>query len=336
MAALTRPKEATYAIHENVTVDTTDFEDHTFCGVMFPVEAQSILPVDHIVLESVSIRGALGKLTVWVTKPEANISVGQENWIQVYEAEHDPSWRKFVELKFDTKVKIRPGENRGVYVHSKLQGDEAIVYDNQKADHTHQDNFLTIYPGLAHVCNKPFGQNTMWGYGSPWRERREFVGRVNYGVVYKLWNPENYLTFGDKFQTMTRVLFMCQRRWESQMSRLPDECIFYILNLCRWDWADDEGAFAMSTTTAQNSDDQEEGEEQNNISDGEQYGDDFDEDATSIVRRGHSWARARNYPMRIAYQRRIGGALAFHHHHGLFDGDGHDDDDEDDSSYEGA
>jgi hypothetical protein len=33
---------------------------------------------------------------------------------------------------------------------------------------------------------------------------------------------------------------MCQRRWESQWSILPDECVFYILNMCRWDWFNDD------------------------------------------------------------------------------------------------
>jgi hypothetical protein len=30
MAAFNRPTNATYAIHENVTIDTQDNEDHTF------------------------------------------------------------------------------------------------------------------------------------------------------------------------------------------------------------------------------------------------------------------------------------------------------------------
>merc|ERR1712013_617817 len=34
-------------------------------------------------------------------------------------------------------------------------------------------------------------------------------------------------------------MFMCQRRWESPVSMLPDECLFYILHMCRWDWFDD-------------------------------------------------------------------------------------------------
>jgi hypothetical protein len=32
---------------------------------------------------------------------------------------------------------------------------------------------------------------------------------------------------------------MCQRRDESPFSKLPDECVYYILNMCRWDWVGD-------------------------------------------------------------------------------------------------
>jgi hypothetical protein len=36
---------------------------------------------------------------------------------------------------------------------------------------------------------------------------------------------------------------MCQRRVESTWSILPDECVYYILNMCRWDWfKDDSGS----------------------------------------------------------------------------------------------
>lgn len=32
---------------------------------------------------------------------------------------------------------------------------------------------------------------------------------------------------------------MCQRRDESPFSKLPDECVYYIMNMCRWDWVGD-------------------------------------------------------------------------------------------------
>jgi len=247
MAALFRPKEATYTISENVTVDTTDFEDHSFCGIMFPIEGKKILPVDHLVIESLSVRGGLGGMTVWVSKEDEGMTLDINDWIKVYDGQHSPSWRKFVELKFDTKIKLRAGQVRGVYVHSSLAGDQGLIYDNQKDQFTHRDNFITVHPGYAHVCNKPFGKTTMWGYGTPWRDRREFVGKIKYGVVYQLFNPECFHNFGTNFQQMTRVLFMCQRRFESPFALLGDECIYYILNMCRWDWAGDNGVYGTNT-----------------------------------------------------------------------------------------
>jgi len=35
---------------------------------------------------------------------------------------------------------------------------------------------------------------------------------------------------------------MCQRRPESPFSLLSDDCIYYILNMMRWDWINDTGA----------------------------------------------------------------------------------------------
>uniref|UniRef100_A0A7S2II40 Uncharacterized protein n=1 Tax=Helicotheca tamesis TaxID=374047 RepID=A0A7S2II40_9STRA len=122
-----------------------------------------------------------------------------------------------------------------------------------------------ILPGRAHVSERPFGTRPIWGWGNPWRDNREFVGRVSYGAVYKLWNPKKHLSFGDNFQGLTRSLFMCQRRWESPLSRLPDDCIFYILNMCRWDWANDtvENLRINKKRTAKRLKQQQEAEEQN-------------------------------------------------------------------------
>mmetsp|Transcript_25298 Transcript_25298/g.29293 ORF Transcript_25298/g.29293 Transcript_25298/m.29293 type:complete len:258 (+) Transcript_25298:53-826(+) len=70
-------------------------------------------------------------------------------------------------------------------------------------------------------------------------EHREFVGQISYGVVYDLWNPSEHLRFGNSFRHLATNLFYCQRFRQSPLSRLPEECIFYILNMCRWDWAKD-------------------------------------------------------------------------------------------------
>lgn len=272
MAAFNRPTNATYLTHDNVTVDTLDNEDHTFCGIMFPIKCKDLLPVDHLVIKSVSVRGYLGPLTVWVSKKDANYDVDRSrrsrmrglrrdhtrqqeddgeykiplrpsSWIKLYEKTHDPCPRGYyTELVLNEPIILRPGEMRALYIHSTLPNDQAIVYDNSyygSSEKRYEDDKLCILTGRAHVSPELFGQNPIWGWGNAWRDRREFVGRLAYGTVYKLWNPEVQPKFGGNFQNGARSLFLCQRRWESPMSMLPDEALFYILNMCRWDWFDD-------------------------------------------------------------------------------------------------
>merc|ERR1712238_511921 len=45
--------------------------------------------------------------------------------------------------------------------------------------------------------------------------------------------------FGNNHHEATMSLLSCQRRLESPISWLSDDCIFYILNMCRWDWLQD-------------------------------------------------------------------------------------------------
>ena len=80
----------------------------------------------------------------------------------------------------------------------------------------------------------------IWGWGNAWRDAREFVGQVSYGAVYRLWNPSEHLSFGSRFQRLALTLFGCQRRLESPFARLSDDIIFYIINMCKWDWARDD------------------------------------------------------------------------------------------------
>jgi len=279
MASMLRPKSATYVINEKVTIDTTDREDHTFCGIAFPIQCKKILPVCHIVINSISVRGALGELSVYITKKnsvgitrespscsnsnrgqnvhynlrqrdvnESTVQMGEilmkeQYWSNIYKKKHGPSFRTYQELDLSSRpIVLKPGEVRCVYIHSKLDSDQAIVYDNSQNHKTHDDQFITVLPGRAHVSSKAFGTTPIWGWGNAWRDNREFVGKISYGVVYKLWNPTEHLSFGDNFRRIARILFMCQRRWESPMSSLPDDCIFYILNMCRWDWMKDSAA----------------------------------------------------------------------------------------------
>jgi len=248
---------------------------------MFPIQCKELLPVDHLVVKSVAVRGRLGPLTVWVSKKHSNLNsalnkhystrstrkalsrdihdqegetvyqsridhripLDPSSWIKLYDKEHKrcpPG--EYTELVFDEPILMKPGEMRALYVHSTLPNDQAIVYDNSyygSSNKRFEDGKICILTGRAHISTTCFGQDPIWGYGNAWRDRREFVGRLSYGTIYKLWNPEVQPKFGSCFQNGARTLALCQRRWESTLSVLPDEAIFYILNMCRWDWFGD-------------------------------------------------------------------------------------------------
>jgi hypothetical protein len=55
--------------------------------------------------------------------------------------------------------------------------------------------------------------------------------------VYKLWNPEVHGRFGPNFSGAVHAMLVAQRRYP--VGKLPDECLYYIMNLCKWDWFDD-------------------------------------------------------------------------------------------------
>jgi len=234
-AVLNRPKVANYVVHEHITADTRDHEDHTFCGVMFDVHCKDVLPVAFIEITSVAVRGDLGPMTVWVT-PETfhGKSEDEYQWRLVYDGKHAPSPNRLVPLELVEPVRICRGDSIGVYVHSGLAGDTGLVYDDERGRHTHDDSLFRICPGLAHLSNRPFGRRGMWGH--PWRTRREFVGRLHLGVAWQLWNPETHLAFPVPFRRAAACLFLCAGRPSSPLHRLSDAVLMYILNMCRYDW----------------------------------------------------------------------------------------------------
>ena len=105
-----------------------------YSGIMFPIKCKDLLPVDHLVVKSVSVRGYLGPLTVWVSKKDANYDVDRNrrhrtrglrrdhtrqqeddgeykiplkpsSWIKLYEKRHDPCPRGcYTELVFNEPV----------------------------------------------------------------------------------------------------------------------------------------------------------------------------------------------------------------------------------------
>ena len=83
-------------------------------------------------------------------------------WRKIYENDHPPSYHRQAELRLDIPLTLKPGQGCGLYIHSTLPGDEAIVYDNQRGMVTHEDNFIVVEPGMAHLSSVPFSP---FGYG---------------------------------------------------------------------------------------------------------------------------------------------------------------------------
>ena len=195
-------------------------------------------------MTSIWVRGDLGPCTIWTT-PDGHGGVRggkvyeQDAWRCVYERDHGPSFDEFVEMRFDEPVRLERGARTGFYVHSKAQGDRAVVYDDQRygTRGVVDDGRLVIWPAVAHLSCRPFGQRAPWG-GDALRSNRLFVGRVAYGVRWLLWNPEPrcHVRFPVGFRRAVETMVLCARRPECELSRLGDEVIFYIMNKCGWDW----------------------------------------------------------------------------------------------------
>lgn len=115
MASMDLPKTASYTISELYEVDTGDYEDHTFCGVMFTIKCKSDLPVELIQIDSISVRGGLGPLTVWQT-PDTFVGKNEDknSWQQVYEGHHEQSYDFVVKLSFNVPIIVKAGESIGM------------------------------------------------------------------------------------------------------------------------------------------------------------------------------------------------------------------------------
>jgi hypothetical protein len=237
MASTRREASANYFVHDSYEVDTADNEDHTFCGIMFNVEVLDDLPVDHVQINSIWCRGALGDISIYTTPTgwEGKIERANE-WIKLYNKKHEYSMQKFVELKLDVPLQLKPGVRRGLYVHSTRVDDDSIVYDNQRHRVTHEDNFLRILPGVAHLSPVPFGGRAPWG-GRPWRVNRQFVGRIQYGTRYLLWNPEIHEQFPSRFQLCASEFLV---RHATSWQGLPGGICMYVLNMIPYDWFEAE------------------------------------------------------------------------------------------------
>ena len=202
--------------------------------------------MSYLEISSLWVRGQLGPLTVWARAGGHGGRHGDAvhdptQWTKAYEKKHDPSFDTLVELVLDRPIRLSAGDTVGVYVHSAAPGDAAIVYDDQRRyytdaeDSVRDDGKLVILPGTAHLSNKPFGRRAPWG-GDALRQGRLFVGRVNYGARWMLWNPETHARFPLGFRAATEAMLMGGKRSDCLLYHLGDEVLFYIMNRCSWDW----------------------------------------------------------------------------------------------------
>ena len=113
--------------------------------------------------------GLCQKLLYRVTNEDENLNgeiiMKKKFWTMVYEKTHKPCLVGYKELDLSSNpIILKPGQVRGIYIHSTRRGDSAIVYDNKEKQKTHDDSFITILPGRAHVSEKAFGSVPIWGW----------------------------------------------------------------------------------------------------------------------------------------------------------------------------
>ena len=90
--------------------------------------------------------------------------------------------------------------------------------------------FSSIKPGQAHLSNKRFHRRGPWGTG--WRKRRSFVGKMAYSVTYLLWAPTTNHKFPAKFRRL-----VCLMLWVAKQIDIPVDLAKCVLAMCPYDIA---------------------------------------------------------------------------------------------------
>ena len=57
---------------------------------------------------------------------------------------------------FPAQVALAPGDVVSLYVHSQLQSDTGVVYDNARGGAASEDTYLRVGAGCAHLSPVPF------------------------------------------------------------------------------------------------------------------------------------------------------------------------------------
>jgi hypothetical protein len=221
----------------NFAVETKDHDDHTFSGIMFDLQCRFKIPIDFVEIQGFSVRGWLGEMSVYTTPVSYHRKdADPEQWNCVYKAVHEPSPRELVELKLNVPIRLASKMSIGVYIHSTRPDDMAIVYDEVRSTVTYEDDYLRLLPGQAHLSNVPFSEVGVWGV--PWRGHRQFVGKVRYGVRYKLWSPSTHVRFPRNFRKGVWTMLLCHTRKHENphLYSLPRMILFQIFNMMSYDW----------------------------------------------------------------------------------------------------
>lgn len=220
-------------------MDTRDHEDHTFNGVLFNLEIVNTLPIDFVEIQSIWVRGGLGLMTVHVTPVTwRGKAASADLWQKCFEKDLAPSFQEFVEMGIHPPIRLAPGMSLGIYVHSQRRDDRGLVYDEQKSHITYENEYIRLYPGLAHISSIPFDPVGPWRHA--YRDRREFVGRFTYGVKQLLWHPNHHFKFSPTFRNSVMTMVTAQYRKGNLLRKLPHMVLFYILNMLPWDWFGEE------------------------------------------------------------------------------------------------
>jgi len=234
-------RAANYEVDEEHDIQTQDYEDHTFSGIMFTLQVLD-RAVEQVVLRGVAVRGELGPMTVWAAKGRWHDFEGlredRRAWTLLHAAGAAPSYRRPKMLELCTPLALEPGEVVSIYVHSGLHSDTGIVYDNQHRTSGCEDGYLRVGAACAHLSPTPFSGYHPWG---AWRDRRAFVGRLSYGVKHLLWQPEKrvHAAFPTPFRRMVTTLLVLHRRNDNYVADLPEDILYYILHMCGTTWAGD-------------------------------------------------------------------------------------------------
>ncbi len=224
--------------------ETRDFQDHFFCGIMFDLEARSnSIPFLFTEVQQIAVRGNLGNMTIFASPGGYRGKQNRPNEWEIVSGPKnvEPSPHELVDIELDQPIRIAPGEKVGIYIHSRRPGDTALVYDNARG-YENQDEVVRIHTGLAHLSNIPF--NSSHVFGTAWRIRREFVGRITYGIKKLLWAPITHHYFPTSFRLGVRTMLLCQMKLllnhqkekaSITLGDLPTMVIYQIFNYLNWD-----------------------------------------------------------------------------------------------------